>query len=332
MAQELRSSSQLFKPSVTDSMAIPITNNIMNTTTPSSNSLSGHLMAFAAMASFGIMSPVAKLLFVDDCPMDSMTLSSLRLIAPALVLLLIFPFLPKQKIERKDIFRLIIMSLCGLGISMYSYTIGVGLTIPSHAGILTTLPPIFVLILSAIFLKQKIDWGRASGIAFAMVGVLILVFSAAQSDSGSASLLGDGLCLFTQMLLACYFVFFIDIIKRYHPLFLLSLIFGISAISSLPFVAADLVSFPWAEMSTKAWIYSAVIVFACTLIPYLLITGAQRRLLPSVVVCYNYIQPLIALALSLAWGLELMSWSKGLAIIFILLGLSLVIQVIKIKK
>ena len=286
-------------------------------------------MAFAAMLLFAIISPCAKLLLAQS-PIDSVMIASLRLIGSAIFLLLLLPILPRQRIQRGDILSLLLMSLCGMALSMYSYTMGIGLTLPSHAGILTTLPPMFVLLLGWVFLKQRIPWMRAVGIAIAAIGVLILVVSNSHAASSASNiLLGDGLCLLAQLLLACYFVFFTGLIKRYHPFVLLSWLFGISSLIVLPFVWDDILHFPWAQLSASSWGYILAIVLGSTLIPYLLITGAQRILAPSVVTCYNYVQPLTALLLSLAWGIETMSWGKAIAISLILIGLSIVIELIK---
>ncbi len=303
----------------------------MSTPTPPSNSLRGHLSALAAMALFGIIGPIGKLL-ITESPMTGMMLATLRLTIPALCFIVLLPLLPRQRMERRDLLSLFLMSLCGMVLSMYSYTIGVGLTLPSHAGIASTLPPMFVLILSVLFLKQRMDWLRACGIGIAMSGVLTLVLTNTASESGSMNVLGDALCLLAQLLLACYFVFFTGLINKYHPYVLLAWLFGISTLLSLPFVAGDILSFPWAEMSGIAWGYTAAIVIGSTFIPYLLITAAQRLLQPSLVACYNYVQPVVALGLSLAWGLEYMSLPKAIAIALIVTGMLIITRIIRFKS
>ncbi len=295
------------------------------------NSLRGHLVALAAMALFGIISPIAKLLLADG-PMTGMMLSTLRLVGPAICFLPLLLLLPRQRMQRRDLLPLTLMSLCGMALSTYSYTIGIGMTLPSHAGVLSTMPPMFVLILSVIFLKQSMNWTRALGIALATIGVLMLVFAGDVSGNAKHMLLGDALCLLTQLLLACYFVFFTGLIQRYHPFVLLTWLFGISSLLALPFVASDLANFPWEQMRPKDWSYTAILVLGSTFIPYVLITIAQRLLQPSLVACYNYVQPVVALGLSLAWGLEAMSWTKAAAIAFIVVGMLVITQLIRFKK
>ncbi len=305
----------------------------MSTLPHSTNSpLRGHLAAFSAMALFGIISPCGARLLADGV-MDGVMLANIRLIGTALCFLLILPFLPRQRMQGKDILRLCLMSLCGMAASNYSYTIGLGLTVPSHAGVMATTPPMFVLILSVIFLKQRMDWMRGLGIVIATIGVLILVFAnASGGDAGQSSMLGDGLCLLAQVLLACYFVFFTDLLQRYHPFVLLAWLFTLSSLMSLPFVGADMLSFSWSAMTSFHWTYAAIIVVGTTFIPYILITQAQRLLQPTMVACYNYVQPLVALALSLLWGLEVMTMPKYVALPLIVLGLLIVTQLIRFKR
>ncbi len=300
-------------------------------TTPAKHQATGHLCAFLAMAGFGLMSPFAKVLLADS-PMDTINLATLRMIGCAICLLIMLPFLPRQRIAKGDFLPLILMSLFGMALNMYSYTYGVGLTLPSHAGIVTTLPPMFVLILSVLFLKQKMDWTRALGIGIATAGVLTLVLGQSSPEDGQSSILGDMLCLFAQVILACYFVFFLRLLRTYHPFVLLVWLFSISCILSLPFVGADLVHFPWQEMTGTNWFYTLFIVLGTTFVPYLLITVAQKLLQPSIAVCYNYVQPVTALILSLAWGLEVLTLNKMIAIPLIVFGLLIVTQLIRFKR
>jgi drug/metabolite transporter (DMT)-like permease len=66
-----------------------------------------------------------------------------------------------------------------------------------------------------------------------------------------------------------------------------------------------------------------VVVFG-TFIGYLLIINAQKILRPTVVAIYNYVQPVVAVSVSLYMGISVFKWSQGLAVILVFTGVWMV--------
>ena len=65
-------------------------------------------------------------------------------------------FLPKEKIKREDYFRMFLAALTGMCINMLSFFKGLELSTPVNSGIFATTIPIIILILSYLFLGDKI--------------------------------------------------------------------------------------------------------------------------------------------------------------------------------
>jgi drug/metabolite transporter (DMT)-like permease len=66
------------------------------------------------------------------------------------------------------------------------------------------------------------------------------------------------------------------------------------------------------------------VVFFGTYVGYILIVNAQKVLRPTVVAIYNYVQPLVAVSVSLAMGIGVVKWSQGLAVVLVFTGVWMV--------
>ncbi len=281
-----------------------------------------HLFALTAALLFGLMSPIIKHL-MEHSSMSGVVITTLRLSGAALLFWIASIFIPKQKIDKEDYLPLVLMALCGMVLNQYPIIIGLQYTAPSHATLAASLTPITALIFARCFFNEPIGWRRASGVLVAFTGVSILILSSS-SAGGRSSILGDMLCLGSQIFATCYFVFFIRIIKKYHPITLLKYLFTIAITLSLPWVFSEMSSYPWDNLDVTSLSSIFYIVFCATFLSYLLLMPAQKYLPPSVVVIYNYIQPVIALWVSISLGLESFGWYTPLALLFIVIGVTIV--------
>lgn len=68
-----------------------------------------------------------------------------------------------------------------------------------------------------------------------------------------------------------------------------------------------------------------VVVFG-TYIAYMLMQVAQRTLRPTVVSIYNYVQPVVAVSVSLACGMCVFTWKQVIAVVLVFSGVWLVIK------
>ena len=59
-------------------------------------------------------------------------------------------------------------------------------------------------------------------------------------------------------------------------------------------------------------------------ISYYLIPLAQKRIRPTLISMYSYVQPIIAIAVSIAIGMDTLTWQKTLATILVFGGVVIV--------
>lgn len=266
-----------------------IKNNMQN-----NRPLIAHLCLFFACAFWGLMAPLGK---------DAMThgitgidMVTFRVTGGAILFWLTSLFTPKEHVPRKDLLMLIGAAIFGLVTNQCCYTIGLSITSPINASIVTTSMPIFAMILAAIILKEPITGKKALGVVFGCTGaVILIVTSAAAASSKVGDIRGDLLCLGAQLSFALYLSLFSKLIKRYSVITVNKWMFTYATILILPFTFNHVAGINFAAVPTSTWLETGFVVFFGTYISYILMMIGQHTLRPTVVSIYNYVQPLVSL-------------------------------------
>jgi drug/metabolite transporter (DMT)-like permease len=234
-------------------------------------------------------------------------------------------FTPKEHVPRKDLLMLIGAAIFGLVTNQCCYTIGLSITSPINASIVTTSMPIFAMILAAIILKEPITGKKALGVVFGCTGaVILIVTSAAAASSKVGDIRGDLLCLGAQLSFALYLSLFSKLIKRYSVITVNKWMFTYATILILPFTFNHVAGINFAAVPTSTWLETGFVVFFGTYISYILMMIGQHTLRPTVVSIYNYVQPLVSVTVSILTGIGVFKPSQGLAVILVCLGVWLV--------
>lgn len=275
-----------------------------------------HLITLGAFLCFGLMSPLCKWA-MESGLINGVSMACFRLCGASILFWLVSPLVPRQRIERGDWKHLVIMSLCGMGINQFCYVLGVQYTSPTNACVITTSTPVFTFVLSAVFLHAAVTPRKAGGLALAAVGALVLIFGSQLQGGRSGSPLGDSICLLSQLVASCYFVFFSGVIQKYHPVVLMRWLFLISAVLTCPFWMPEICSLSWGQLGMPEMLGSAYVVVFGSFVSYLLMIVGQRHLEPPTVTAYNYVQPVIAAAVGIMLGVDELTWQKVLAVLCI---------------
>ena len=227
----------------------------------------------------------------------------------------------------RDILAMSGAGLLGLVGNQCCFTIGLSITTPSNASIVTTSLPIFAMILSALILKEPITGKKALGVGIGCSGALILIMSSATAhDSRIGDIRGDLLCIFAQLSFALYLALYRDFLRRYSPITVSKWMFTWAAVLLSPFMLPHAVQTDWSLVTPGAWAGTAFVVFFGTYVAYLLMQTAQKTLRPTVVSIYNYMQPVVAVSVSLAAGMCVFTWKQALAVALVFSGVWLVIK------
>ena len=283
-----------------------------------------------ANVSWGLMAPFLKDL-LNGGIITPMALSGYRIIGGALLFWLIGMFVKPDKnacnsIERRDIVPLIIASLLVIGLNQVLIIVGMSLTSPVDASVVCSLTPIFTLIFGAILMGIAFTWSKALGVTIGLAGALIFVFTG-QADAETCvtnPVLGDVACLMAQVFGALYLVCFTKLISKYSLITLMKWMFLISGIAVLPFSLPDMLAVDWSQVILMEYIDLTFIILFGTCLAYMLIPVAQRRVEPTVIAMYNYLQPVVAVVFSVIAGLATFSITNAIATAMVFAGVWIV--------
>lgn len=285
--------------------------------------LIAHLCMFGACAGWGLMAPVGKDAMTHG--VTGLDMVAFRVIGAAVLFWITSLFVRREHVPLKDVFRFIFAGLFGLVTNQCCYTVGLSITSPVNASIVTTSMPIFAMILSALILKEPITGKKAIGVLAGCSGALILILtSAAAVDERVGEIRGDLLCLGAQLSFAFYLALFSPLVRKYSPFTVNKWMFFWASFMVLPLTCRDLVSTDWQAVPAKTWIECAYVVFVGTYISYILMMNGQKILRPTVVSVYNYVQPLVSVTVSLVAGIAVFGWSQATAVILVFGGVWLV--------
>lgn len=292
-----------------------------------SNRWEGHVAMVFANILWGAMSPVAKAVMQEGV-ITGITLSALRIFGGTL-LFLIAALLPSRltgdvPLARRDVWKVFLASIIMISANQGLFILGISYTTPLDTAVMTTTTPVFTLILAAIFIGMPMTPLKIFGVVLGVAGALILSFYGAASEIASNPLLGDALCLGAQICAAVYYVFFLGVIGRYPPFTLMKWMFLFSSLTWVPCTTPWLLETDWAAVSATSWWSVAYIAIFPTFIAYMLIPFSQKRLTPTVVSMYAYLQPVAAAILASVMGLAVFGLVKGVASLLIFAGVACV--------
>ncbi|MDE6456988.1 MAG: DMT family transporter, partial [Muribaculum sp.] len=200
------------------------------------------------------------------------------------------------------------------------YVFGVGYTYPSEASIITTTMPIWVMILAALFLGEPITWKKVTGILLGASGAVLLVLGGHGASSEMKvdnPVLGDILVLTAQLSYALYLTLYKNFIKKYSLVTLMKWMFTFAAIALLPFSVPTLLRTDWGAMTVTEIGGVAYVVLGGTFLAYIFVMIGQKALRPTLVGMYNYVQPVVATALGIWMGLDVITPVKAVAVAMI---------------
>lgn len=290
------------------------------------SALAGNLACFTAYAIFGFNIISCKSI-ANDGHITPMALFCLRSFGATALFWLWSLFTdPRDQVARKDLWKVALASFLGLFLTQVSFLFAIKQTTAIDVSILSSLTPIMTLIISAIVIKERITWSGVTGIVLSLVGVLILIFNCVNIRSGAAStsVWGIVLMMVNTLCFASYVGIFKPLIQKYSVVTFMKWMFLFSSLMALPFsfsafAASDLSAVPADVMGQVLY----VVVFA-TFVAYFLIPIGQKRLRPVVVCMYTYVQPVIAMVIALAMGLDTLNALKIVATVLVFVGVGLV--------
>ena len=285
--------------------------------------LYAHLSMFAACAIWGLMAPLGKDAMNNG--LDGPSMVMIRVMGGAVLFWIASLFTQHEHVPLKHVFTFAGAAVFGIVCNQCGFTIGLSFTSPINASIVTTSMPIFAMLLAALILKEPLTSKKVLGVFMGCSGALMLILTSATHASDKVGdIRGDLCCLGAQFSYALYLSLFNKFIKQYSVFTVNKWMFLWATIILMPLVGPHTFTMVSGSLSTKTILETAYVVFFGTFVGYILIIKAQKVLRPTVVSVYNYVQPIVAVAVSVMTGIGIMKWSHALAIILVFSGVTLV--------
>ena len=230
-----------------------------------------------------------------------------------------------KPIEKKDWLRILLCGLFGVAGNQLMFFEGLNLTTPINASVLMTVNPILVLLLSAILLKESMSKFRVLGIVLGLSGALFLILG-----RGNISLLDDQQSLGNLLILlnassyGVYLVIVKPLMLKYDALHISKWVSASGLLFVIPAGFGQFAEVNWGSWTPIIIAEAGFVVICTTFLAYLFNVYALKTVSSTTVSIYIYLQPLLATAVSLALGKDILTWREVVAAALIFTGVYLV--------
>lgn len=286
------------------------------------NRTTAHLALFAVALIYGANYSIAKEV-LDDGYILPLGLVLFRILSSIILFFIIHLFFIKEKVDRKDLWLLAVCGLFGVFINQSFFLTGLKFTTPINASVLMVTTPIFVLIISILMRVEKFTVLKLTGVLLGAAGTLLLIFSKGKV-SFTGTLKGDVFILINASAYALYLVLVKPMMRKYNPITVVKWIFLFGLIPVIPLGWKDATSIDWSSFGPTVWMSFFYVLVMTTFFTYLLNAIALKRVKPSTVGIYIYLQPVLATGIALFMGKDQLTWVKIIAGLIIITGVYLV--------
>ena len=196
----------------------------------------------------------------------------------------------------KTLQSLLLLTLMQPGLYFLFETTGLQYTSATKTSLIIATIPIVVLLLSAIFLKDRLRPLNILGIILSLVGVALLVFGGKQQIAAGGILLGDILIFGAVLAASIYMIMTRRLGESLTSLQItgMQIIFG--ALLFLPAFLWDLPKLHWSAVSSESLIALLVLTIFATIVAFLCYNYALTKIpAAQAAVCINGI-PLVTAA------------------------------------
>lgn len=243
----------------------------------------------------------------------------LRVTGAMILFWLISPFAPKEKIDIKDLPRMVGSAIGGMSINMLAFFKGLSYSTPVYSSVLSTITPILVFVLSSFLINEKMSFKRGIGIALGFAGTLVLILLENETREDAPNIfLGNMLFILNACVFGIYMMLIKPLTAKYHTITLMKWLFLIAFVINLPITYGEFSEVDWVHMPFEGWWKICFVIVGTTFLTYLLNVYAMKQLAASTIGSFIYLQPVIAIITALLTGYGTLSVVKviGAGLIF----------------
>tara|TARA_B110000977_G_scaffold172523_1_gene224952 strand:- start:592 stop:1518 length:927 start_codon:yes stop_codon:yes gene_type:complete len=255
--------------------------------------LKAHIALFSVNALYGANHVIAKGVMPDY--LTPSVFIFLRASGATLLFWIFKIIFVREKVQRKDLFLMALCGLFGVAMNQLFFFHGLSLTSPVNTGIIMTINPILVVVLSFFILKEAITLRRSVGILIGATGAVLLTLTAGTGIGDSS--LGDLFIFINAASYALYLVLVKPLMGKYKPLTVITYVFSFGFIFVMlyppTFMELYITNFSRIPMSMVFVIIYVVV--GVTFLAYLLTVFGLKHVSPSATSAYIYLQPVLVM-------------------------------------
>ncbi len=216
-----------------------------------------------------------------------------RFIVASLFFILFFSYRGFPRLTRQNLWHLALLAVFQPGLYFTFETIGLQYTSATKTSLIIATIPVVVLVLSLIFLKERLRLTNALGVGISLMGVSLLIFGGESGTEAAGSLFGDLLIFGAVFSASIYMIMTRRLGQSIPPLQItgMQIIFG--AVIFFPAFLWDLPRLHWHEVSTESLLALILLTLFATIGAFLCYNFALSRIpAAQAAVCINAI-PLV---------------------------------------
>lgn len=257
-------------------------------------------------------------------------ISPMAMVTASLVIAALFSLIPmlwepRERVAPEDRFKILgAAMLMGVGRKL-CMMFGLAKTSPIDGSIIGTTTPLLVLVLSVIVGVDRFTKMKVFGLLLGMAGTLAIILTSNGDIHTHSSISGNMLIFISSCVSASYMVLCKRLVGKYRVTTVLRWIYCASAFVMLPIGVDDMLAINFSSMDSKILLASLFVLIVPTYLPNLLLNYSLRSIAPTASSIYAYIQPVVAVGLSVAMKLDKLQPDTLLFAIVIFIGVAMVV-------
>jgi drug/metabolite transporter (DMT)-like permease len=229
-------------------------------------------------------------------------------------------------ITRKDWLFIFLQTLTGVFLFSVFLLFGLKYTTAAESGIITSTTPAVLGLISFLFLKERVTWNKAAGIAFTLFGILAInvVGISANSERGANPLLGNLLVFGAVIAEALFTIFRKAASEKVTPLTGATFMCILGLMMFLPFAIVEAGAFDFSHATITDWIPVVYYGIVVTVIGFILWFRGISKVPASTAAVFTGIWPISAVLLSYIILKEQFMVSHLISIVCVLIGIGFI--------
>jgi len=230
-----------------------------------------------------------------------------------------------KRIEPKDWWFVAILGILNIPVNQYFFLIGISYTTAPNVSLAYALSPIFVFIIAAIFLKERISFLKIAGIILAVSGAIVLL-SEKGFNFSSDSMKGDIFALLASLSWGLYTIIGRNFSRKYGAIYstAISMLSGLIFFIPVFFIADG--SLDLSKVTILNWgqiIYLGAITSG---LGYALWFYALKKIEASKLSVFNNFQPVLTAILAF------LIFGTGVSMYFVVGGVMIILGVVLTQR